>query len=145
MNCGPNIIYQFIHNQISISWLNKRLLQYVPDFCFNRYFIGNVLMLLLNHVSYNMIKMSVRSKITSEHAFRFGFLKKIKYKVIDSHSILLDAMPVLFFNKYQNQIKTSLLVDKAPGLLCQLSKIFFNSNNLYLLCFRSSSRRRSKE
>lgn len=52
-------------------------------------------MLLLNHVSYNMIKMSVRSKITLEHAFRFGF-KKIKYKVIDSHhSILLDAMPVL--------------------------------------------------
>lgn len=94
MYCRPNIIYQFIHNQISISWLNKRLLQCVPDFCFNRYFIGNVLMLLLNHVSYNMIKMSVRSKITLEHAFRFG-LKKIKYKVIDSHSILLDAMPVL--------------------------------------------------
>lgn len=142
MYCRPNIIYQFIHNQISISWLNKRLLQYVPDFCFNRYFIGNVLMLLLNHVSYNMIKMSVRSKNTHLDLV----FKKIKYKVIDSHSILLDAMPVLFFNKYQNQIKTSLLVDKAPGLLCQLSMIFFfNFKNLYLLCFRSSSRRRSKE
>lgn len=142
MYCRPNITYQFIHNQISISWLNKRLLQCVPDFCFNRYFIGNVLMLLLNHVSYNMIKMSVRSKNTHLDLV----FKKIKYKVIDSHSILLDAMPVLFLNKYQNQIKTSLLVDKAPGLLCQLSMIFFfNFKNLYLLCFRSSSRRRSKE
>lgn len=37
-------------------------------------------------------------------------------------------------NKYQNQIKTPLLVDKAPGLLCQLSMIFFLSLRTFTYC-----------